>query len=350
MVTRPRINFICLSVCLSSLSVFCLPPRLSVRLHFSKSFSSLSMCAEMLNLPTIDRPGINNKIIAAGRWHTDDRELITKQPAQRTQQETYIGARTFGCVHIYRTRIAASRPAARVVVFGLEDIMMPSVAISAMSLLAVATRLESASSFLVPSAASSSIALLVRTMDIARSPPPVPPPARRRSGAASSPAATALNGLFDGWGGGGGDDEAKSSAVAEIPPEVRDEIIKAESNTPAAEGRQRRIVAYFLLAIAGMTVAFFNAFLSDLRFGDGSPSEDLSYYGFGWVQDNFVTSFLFVNTIGGAMALLGAGLAGTLAEVEVREMPVVVIRRSPVSSSSSSSRYIDILYRVFAHT
>lgn len=275
------------------------------------------------------------KIIAAGRLHTDDRELITKQPAQRTQQETYIGAPTFGCVHIYRTRIAASRPAARVVVFGLEDIMMPSVAISAMSLLAVATRLQSGSSFLVPSAASSSIALLVRRMDIARSPPPVPPPAGRRSGAASSPAATALNGLFDGWGGGGGgDDAAKSSAVAEIPPEVRGEIIKAESNTPAAEGRQRRIVTYFLLTITGMTVAFFNAFLSDLRFGDGSPSEDLSYYGFGWVQDNFVTSFLFMNTIGGAMALLGAGLAGTLAEVEVREMPVVVIRRSPVSSSS----------------
>lgn len=213
--------------------------------------------------------------------------------------------------------------------------MMPSVAISAMSLLAVATRLQSGSSFLVPSAASSSIALLVRRMDIARSPPPVPPPAGRRSGAASSPAATALNGLFDGWGGGGGgDDAAKSSAVAEIPPEVRGEIIKAESNTPAAEGRQRRIVTYFLLTITGMTVAFFNAFLSDLRFGDGSPSEDLSYYGFGWVQDNFVTSFLFMNTIGGAMALLGAGLAGTLAEVEVREMPVVVIRRSPVSSSS----------------
>ena len=194
---------------------------------------------------------------------------------------------------------------------------MPSIAISAMSLLAAATRLQSASSFLVPSsAASSSIALLVR-MDVTRS-PPVPP--ARRSGAASS-VATALNGLLDGWGGGGGDG-AESSAAAEIPPEVRDEIIKAESNTPAAEGRQRRIVAYFLLAIAGMTVAFFNAFLSDLRFGDGSPSEDLSYYGFGWVQDNFVTSFLFVNTIGGAMALLGAGLAGTLAEVEVREIPV----------------------------
>ena len=193
---------------------------------------------------------------------------------------------------------------------------MPSIAISAMSLLAAATRLQSASSFLVPSsAASSSIALLVR-MDVTRS-PPVPP--ARRSGAASS-VATALNGLLDGWGGGG--DEAKSSAAAEIPPEVRDEIIKAESNTPAAEGRQRRIVTYFLLAIAGVTVAFFNAFLSDLRFGDGSPSEDLSYYGFGWVQDNLVTSFLFMNTIGGALALLGAGLAGTLAEVEVREIPV----------------------------
>jgi len=183
---------------------------------------------------------------------------------------------------------------------------MPSIAISAMSLLAAATRLDSASSFLVvPS--SSSIALV--RMDIARSPSPA-----RRSRAASS-VTTALNGLFDGWGGG---DEAKSSAVVEIPPELRDEIIKAEANTPAAEGRQQRIVVYFLLTITGITLAFFNAFLSDLRFGDGAPSEDLSYYGFGWVQDNFVTSFLLMNTIGGALALLGAGLAGTLAEVEVR--------------------------------
>jgi hypothetical protein len=101
---------------------------------------------------------------------------------------------------------------------------------------------------------------------------------------------------------------------------LRDEIVRAEANTPSAKDRQSRIVIYFLLTITGVTLAFFNAFLSDLRYGDGSPSEDLSYYGFGWVQGNFVTSFLLTNKIGGAMGLLGAGLSGTLAEVEVRDV------------------------------
>jgi len=68
----------------------------------------------------------------------------------------------------------------------------------------------------------------------------------------------------------------------------------------------------------GVTTAFFNAFLGDLRFGDGAPSTDLEYYGFGWVQGNFLTSFLFLNKIGGGIGLLGAGLSGTLAEVEIR--------------------------------
>jgi len=61
-----------------------------------------------------------------------------------------------------------------------------------------------------------------------------------------------------------------------------------------------------------------NAFLGDLRYGDGAPSTDLAFYGFGWVQDNFLTSFMFLNKIGGGIGLLGAGLSGTLAEVEIR--------------------------------
>jgi hypothetical protein len=188
---------------------------------------------------------------------------------------------------------------------------MPSIAtISAMSLIAAATRLYSAASFRIPSAFT--IASAPRGITN-RSPPPA-------GGAASF---TAVNGLFDGWGG----DESKPAV--EIPPKLRDEIIKAEANTPAAKDRQQRIVVYFLLTITGITLAFFNAFLSDLRFGDGSPSEDLSYYGFGWVQENFVTSFLFMNKIGGALGLLGAGLSGTLAEVEVRHC-------NPSSASSSS--------------
>eukprot|EP00984_Skeletonema_dohrnii_P014559 scaffold6136_cov135-Skeletonema_dohrnii-CCMP3373.AAC.4 len=123
----------------------------------------------------------------------------------------------------------------------------------------------------------------------------------------SSTSTTTLYGLFD--------DEDSDS---QIPPELQDEIYAAEANTPAAQGRQARVITYIWLTIVGVTTAFFNAFLSDLRFGDGSPSSDLAYYGFEWVQSNPLTGFLFTNKIGGALGLLGAGLSGTLAEVELR--------------------------------
>lgn len=120
-----------------------------------------------------------------------------------------------------------------------------------------------------------------------------------------------LNGLFD-------DLVGEPDEIDEIPPELRDEIYRAEENTPAAQGRTLRIAAYLFLTVAGVTTAFGNAFLNDLRFGDGAPSEDLAYYGFGWVADNFLFSFLLTNAIGGLLGLLGAGLCGTLAEVELR--------------------------------
>jgi len=125
----------------------------------------------------------------------------------------------------------------------------------------------------------------------------------------SSASSSALYGLFD---------NENPDQQSEIPPELKDEIYAAEANTAAAQGRQQRIITYILLTILGVTTAFFNAFLSDLRFGDGAPSSDLAYYGFGWVQSNPLTGFLFTNKIGGALGLLGAGLSGTLAEVEIR--------------------------------
>ena len=103
-----------------------------------------------------------------------------------------------------------------------------------------------------------------------------------------------------------------------IPPELRDEIYAAESRTPTAQSRPQRILSYGLLTFVGVSIAFFNAFLTSLRFGDGAPSSDLSYYGFGWVESNFLTIFLFTNKIGGGLGLLSAGLFGTLAEVEIR--------------------------------
>lgn len=128
----------------------------------------------------------------------------------------------------------------------------------------------------------------------------------------SSSSITKLYGLFD------DDENPADQQQSEIPPELKDEIYAAEANTAAAQGRQQRVITYILLTIAGVTTAFFNAFLSDLRFGDGSPSSDLAYYGFEWVQSNPLTGFLFTNAIGGALGLLGAGLSGTLAEVELR--------------------------------
>lgn len=125
----------------------------------------------------------------------------------------------------------------------------------------------------------------------------------------SSSSSSALYGLFD---------DENPDEQSEIPPELKDEIYAAEANTAAAQGRQQRVITYILLTIVGVTTAFFNAFLSDLRFGDGSPSSDLAYYGFEWVQSNPLTGFLFTNKIGGALGLLGAGLSGTLAEVELR--------------------------------
>jgi hypothetical protein len=127
---------------------------------------------------------------------------------------------------------------------------------------------------------------------------------------------SALYGLFD--DDDDDDDDDPNNQQSEIPPELKDEIYAAEANTAAAQGRQQRVITYVLLTIIGVTTAFFNAFLSDLRFGDGAPSSDLAYYGFGWVQSNFLTSFLFTNKIGGALGLLSAGLSGTLAEVEIR--------------------------------
>jgi hypothetical protein len=136
-------------------------------------------------------------------------------------------------------------------------------------------------------------------------------------------ACTILHGLFDGNNNNNNNDSKADDKKPTIPPELLQQITQAEANTPAAQSRQQRIILYFTLTLLGVTTAFFNAFLSSLRYGDGSPSSDLSYYGFEWLQSNCITVFLFTNKIGGGLGLLGAGLAGTLAEVEVRNIDIV---------------------------
>jgi hypothetical protein len=105
---------------------------------------------------------------------------------------------------------------------------------------------------------------------------------------------------------------------SKIPKEIEKEIYEIEGNTPAAKERTQRIIKYGLIAFFGVLLAFFNAFLTELRSGptpDGNPV-DLATTSFGWVMSNPVTGFLFLNKIGGGVCLLGGAGAGLLAEAE----------------------------------
>ncbi|KAL7566555.1 hypothetical protein ACA910_000625 [Epithemia clementina (nom. ined.)] len=111
---------------------------------------------------------------------------------------------------------------------------------------------------------------------------------------------------------------------SKIPKEIENEIYQAEGNTSAAKDRTVRVGLYAALAILGVGMAFFNAFLSELRSSPTPPADlelppfALETSPFAWVQDyGIVTQFLFLNKLGGLCSLLlGAG-AGLLAEAEL---------------------------------
>jgi hypothetical protein len=104
-----------------------------------------------------------------------------------------------------------------------------------------------------------------------------------------------------------------------MPKEIRDEIYKAEANTQAAKDRGKRVAIYIAIAIMGILGAFFNGFLTELRFST-SPDEIpfvMEESPFAWVLSSFVTKFFFMNKIGGVtLLLLGAG-SGLVAEAEL---------------------------------
>lgn len=103
-----------------------------------------------------------------------------------------------------------------------------------------------------------------------------------------------------------------------IPPGLRDEIYAAEANTPAAKERGQRVALYIVIAFVGIGSAFFNGFLTELRNnGPDGNGIDLAEAGFDWVVSNALFSFLFLNKIGGGLALVGGAGAGLLAEAEL---------------------------------
>lgn len=106
---------------------------------------------------------------------------------------------------------------------------------------------------------------------------------------------------------------------SKIPEEMKEEIYRAEGNTPAAKERTKRILTYGFIAISLVGCAFFNGFLTELRHSEIMEEGNMSLQdlGFGWVQANFLFRFLFLNKIGGGLALVSGAATGMLAEAEL---------------------------------
>ena len=124
----------------------------------------------------------------------------------------------------------------------------------------------------------------------------------------------------DNNGGGGPFSFFTGPYESKIPPELQDEIYRAEANTPAAKERGARVATYATLAFVGIVLAFFSAFITELRntpLPDGQTGDPLTFAGFDWVRSNPITSFLFTNKIGGGICLLGGAGAGLMAEAEL---------------------------------
>ena len=94
--------------------------------------------------------------------------------------------------------------------------MIPTITHSLIFLLA-ATQLDPSASFHVPTAFT--IPSSPTEGAAARSPP-----------TRATSVATALSGLFDGWGGG--TESTSSSVDVEIPPELRDEVVRPRQIRP----------------------------------------------------------------------------------------------------------------------
>jgi hypothetical protein len=124
---------------------------------------------------------------------------------------------------------------------------------------------------------------------------------------------------------------------SKIPKEMEAEIYRAEGNTLAAQERTKRITLYGILAIFLVGCAFFNGFLTELRHSDlmdgTTASMSLEELGFGWVKANFLFRFVFLNKIGGGLALLSGALSGMLAEAEVRLLCVALSAKKDCSFS-----------------
>lgn len=105
-----------------------------------------------------------------------------------------------------------------------------------------------------------------------------------------------------------------------IPPELKDDIYKAEANTEAARQRQGRVLQYSVLAVFLVGCAFCNVFITEFRSTvaeEAGRPISLDDIGWGWTEMNGLFKFLFTSKIGGGVALIGGATSGMMVEAEV---------------------------------
>jgi hypothetical protein len=105
-----------------------------------------------------------------------------------------------------------------------------------------------------------------------------------------------------------------------IPPELKEEIYKAESNTEAAKQRQFRVIGYSAVAVVLVAFGFLNVFLTELRSAteqEAGSRISLDSLGWGWVESNGFFNFMLSTKIGGALGIMGGASSAMLVEAEM---------------------------------
>ena len=111
----------------------------------------------------------------------------------------------------------------------------------------------------------------------------------------------------------------------DIPEEAREEIFRAEANTPAAKDRNQRVAFYIILALVGVAITASNSFFTGLREDAGVRFDDFTPLvdgGYGWAISSPIYKFFLTNKIGGSIGLLSAGFGITMVELEVRNAQI----------------------------
>ena len=98
---------------------------------------------------------------------------------------------------------------------------------------------------------------------------------------------------------------------SKIPADFRREIYEAEAKTPAAQGRQTRTIGYGISAFFFLALGLANVVLTSMQIA----GQNLDDMGYGFLGSDF---FLTSTKVGGYVDIIGAGLLGTMVELENR--------------------------------